>query len=105
MNIYIKAKSIAEEAIEQVGWDEYECQEFIWQSCDSLDFVIYYGKAIEFCASHDTQRGEEFLEDTGGIQTGDTFGGIACKIAFGEIYLASMEVLSELLEEKENENV
>lgn len=102
MHLYTEATAIAKEAIEQVGPDRDACQELIWQSCDYHELVIYYHKAIQFCADQDVSDGEEWLYEVGGIQPDDTFGSIACKIAFGTLYQASMERLNDLLEELEN---
>ena len=98
MHLYTEARAIAQEAIEQVGAGFDDCQEFIWQSCDGHECAIYYGKAIDFCAANDTDNGEQWLEDCGGIaRPGDNFGAIACRIAFATLYCAAIEALEELL--------
>lgn len=100
MHLYTEARAIAQEAIEQIGTDFEDCQEFIWQSCDGHECAIYYYKGIQFCAEQNTDDGEEWLEDCGGIaQPDDTFGAIACRIAFATLYCAAIEALQELLEE------
>ncbi len=97
MNLYKEARAIALEAWEETGKDIDDAQDFIHQSCDSSEFAIYYRKAIQFCADQDTSDGEQFLEDCGGIaQEGDSFGQIACRIAFATLYCAAMEALSEI---------
>lgn len=102
MHLYTEARAIAQEAIEQVGTDFVDSQEFIWQSCEGHEIAIYYGKAIDFCATHDTDAGEQWLEDCGGIaQPGDSFGNIACRIAFATLLCACEEALFELLGEME----
>jgi hypothetical protein len=102
MHLYKEAKSIVSEAIEQVGTDRDELQQFIHESCDGHEVAIYHGKAIEFCATQDTNDGAEWLEDCGSlVQAGDTFGGIACRIAFATLYCACERVLEETLEERE----
>jgi len=104
MHLYTEAKALALEA-----WNESECdldqaQEDLHQSCDGHEISIYYGKAIEFCATQETSNGEEYLEDCGGIvQAGDTFGGIACRIAYATLYCAAMECLQEIADEHEEE--
>jgi len=99
MHLYTEAREIAQEAIEQVGRDREECDDFIRQTCDYHEVVIYYHKAIQFCAEQNTSDGEEWLEDIGGIaQPGDSFGQIACRIAFATLYCAAVEALDELLE-------
>jgi hypothetical protein len=104
MHLYTEAKAIVSEAIEQVGTDRDELQQFIHESCDGHEVTIYYGKAIEFCATQETSDGEQRLEDCGTIvQEGDTFGGIACRIAFATLYCACERVLDETLEEMESD--
>jgi hypothetical protein len=104
MHLYTYAKAIVSEAIEQVGTDRDELQQFIHESCDGHGVTIYYGKAIEFCATQDTDDGEQWLEDCGTlVQAGDTFGGIACRIAFATLYCACERVLDETLEEMESD--
>ena len=102
MHLYTEAKSIALEA-----WAEAECdfdlaQDFIHQSCDGHEVAIYYHKAIQFCSEQDTSDGEQWLEDCGGIvQPGDTFGSIACRVAFATLLCACEDALNEIQEESE----
>ena len=104
MHLYREAKAIVSEAIDQCGTDLDELQEFIHESCDGHEIATYYGKAIDFCATQDTNDGEEWLEDCGTlVQAGDTFGGIACRIAFATLYCACERVLEETLEEMESD--
>ena len=101
MNLHKEAHAIALEAWEETGKDRDEAYDFIFESCDSHEVAIYYGKAIQFCADHDTSDGEQFLEDCGGIaQDGDSFGQIACRIAFATLYCAAMESLNEIEQEE-----
>jgi hypothetical protein len=59
-----------------------------------------YHKAIQFCADQDTRDGEAWLEDCGGIaQPGDSFGQIACRIAFATLLCAAEDALQELRQE------
>jgi hypothetical protein len=103
MNLYKEARAIALEAWEETDKDLDEAQDFIHQSCDSYEVAIYHHKAIQFCADQDTSDGEQFLEDCGGIaQEGDSFGQIACRIAFATLYCAAMEALNEI-EQQESE--
>jgi len=97
MHLYTEAKIIAREALAEFDGDFDLAREYLHQTCDSHEVAIYYGKAIEFCATQETSNGEEWLEDCGSlIQAGDTFGGIACRIAFATLLVASEEALSEL---------
>ena len=102
MHLYTEAKSIAQEAWNESNGDFDLAQEYLHESCDGHEVSIYYHKAIQFCSEQDTSEGEEWLEDCGGIvQPGDTFGSIACRIAFATLYAASQEALNEIQEESE----
>jgi hypothetical protein len=103
MHLYTEAKRIAQDAIEESREYGGDASEFIWQSCDGHEVAIYYGKAIQFCADHDTSAGEEWLEGIDSLcKAGDTFGTIACRIAFATLYCAAMDVLAELESEHED---
>mgnify|MGYP000094306542 CR=1 FL=1 len=100
MNLYQEARTIAQEAIEAQKQYGQDPQEYIHETCDGHEIAIYYGKAIDFCATHDTDAGEQWLEDCGGIaQPGDSFGNIACRIAFATLLCACEEALVELINE------
>lgn len=104
MNLYQEAKLIAQDAIEESREYGGDASDYIWQSCDSHELAIYYGKAIQFCAEHDTSAGEQWLEDIDSLcKAGDSFGQIACRIAFATLYCAAMEALSELESEHETD--
>lgn len=102
MNLYTEARAIAKECLTSAEGDFDTAFDYIHETCDSHEVAIYYHKAIKFCAEQDTSAGEEWLEDVGGIaQPGDTFGNIACRIAFATLYVAAQEALEELREEAE----
>lgn len=97
MNLYTEARAIAREALTECEGDFDAARDFISESCDGHEVAIYYHKGIQFCADQDTSEGESFLEDCGGIaQPGDSFGAIACRIAFATLYCAACEALSEM---------
>ena len=103
MNLYTEARTIAMEAISESRDYDYDIQELIHDACDSHEVVIYYHKAIQFCASQDTSDGEAWLEDAGGIsQEGDTLGAFACRVAFATLYCAAMDALTEIEAELED---
>ena len=102
MHLYTEAKAIAQEAWEESQFDKDDAQEFIYQTCDGHEIVIYYHKAIQFCTDVDTSDGEDYLEDCGGIaQEGDWFGQIACRIAYATLLCASLSCLEEIVAEHE----
>lgn len=97
MNLYTEAKAIARDALAEAREYGDDASDYVFQTCDSHECAIYYHKAIKFCAEHDTSEGEQWLEGCGGIaQPGDTFGQIACRIAFATLYCAAMESLAEM---------
>lgn len=97
MHLYTEAKSIVTDAIEQADGDFDAAREYLHESCDGHEVAIYYGKAIQFCAAQNTTDGEDWLEDIGGIaQPGDTFGAIACRIAFATLLCECERVLADL---------
>lgn len=108
MHLYTEAKEIAAEAIKEVmnqqghmlcTDDLYEAaREYVWQTCDSHEVSIYYYAGIKFCADQNTSDGEEWLEELLGIsQDGDSFGQIACRIAFATLLVRSEEALQEMV--------
>ena len=79
-------------------------QERLHESCDGHEVSIYTYKAIQFCADVDTSDGEDWLDDCGGIaQKGDTFGDIACCIAFATLLVASESALQDIVSKYEQE--
>jgi hypothetical protein len=102
MNLHKEAMVIAKEALEQSEGDFDDARDYIHQDCDLHEVAIYYHKAIQICADHDTSAGEEWLEDMGGMcQPGETFGAIACRIAYATLYFATMEALAKLESESD----
>ena len=102
MNLYTEAKAIAQEAWVESEFDMDTAMDFIHESCDGHEISIYFYKGIQFCAGQDTSDGEQWLEDCGGIaQPGDTFGQIACRIAFAALLVATQEALQEIADQHE----
>jgi len=102
MNLYTEAKEIAKEALEQAKGCFDSAQDYLHEICDGHQVSIYYHKGIEFCANENTDDGESWLEDCGGIaQEGDSFGAIACRIAFATLLVRSQDALHEMQNETE----
>jgi len=102
-NLHRIAHDLAQEAIAESDGDRESALDYLHQSIDGLEEVIYYHKAIQFCADNDTSEGEQWLDDCGGIaQHGDDFGMIACRIAFATILCAAQEQLTELQGESDD---
>lgn len=103
MHLYTFARALAQEAIENNPGDMEAARESLFESCDGHETSIYHHKAIQFCAEQDTSAGAEYLEDCGGItQPGDSFGQIACRIAFATLLCAAEDALTELEAETED---
>ena len=99
-NLYKESQEIAQEAWEESYGDIDDAMGFVFQTVDSNEVSIYYHKAIEFCSRVNTDDGESYLEDCGGIaQDGDTFSEIACRIAFATLLCASQSALYEIEKE------
>jgi len=97
MHLYTEARALAAQAFEESGNDFDAARDMLHEYCDSHEVVIYYHKAIRFCAEQNTDAGEQWLEDCGGIaQPGDTFGMIACRIAFATLLCACESALAEM---------
>jgi hypothetical protein len=106
MNLHKEAHALALEAFEESRTYGGDAGDLLHQLCDGHEVAVYYHKAIKFCADHDTSAGEAWLEDCGGIaQPGDTFGAIACRIAFATLLCAAEEALQELVDATEEEEV
>jgi len=102
MNLYKEAKDIAKEALAESGGCFDTAQEYLHQSCDGHEVSIYHYKGIKFCSEQNTNDGEEWLEDCGGIaQDGDSFGQIACRIAYATLLVRSQDALNEMQDELE----
>lgn len=89
---------IAREIASDAG-DENDLQERVWEYADGCEHVIYYHRAKTICCSCDTDTGQEFLDDMGGIEPGLSFDDICVRIAFGEIYQRTMDVAQMEFEE------
>lgn len=96
-----EAESLAKEIWWECEGDMDVAQDLIHSYADGHEIAIYYGKAIHVCSVVNTDNGEEFLEECGGIsQPGDTFGAIACRIAFAELYCRIQAALHEIEKEE-----
>lgn len=95
-----EAESLARKIWEESCGDESVARDLAHQYADGHEIAIYYHKAIQVCADCRTDDGEQWLEDCGGIcQPGDSFGQIACRIAFAELLCRIESALSDIIEE------
>ena len=92
------ADLIATEALELVtveGKADYEAEDFICESVDGSEWVIYYYKAHQVCQNCNTDQGAQWLEDCG--LTGESYDDYATKLAYGELYCRASQMLTEKL--------
>ena len=102
-NLQLEAEALARDAWEESEGDFDDAMEFLHQSCDGHEWAIYFHHGIKLCACNDTSDGEEWLEAAYDsiAQPGDSFGQIACRIAFASLLVAAQEHLSEIERESE----
>ena len=104
LHLHTESKLIALEALKEAEGNRDSAIALIYQSCDDHEIAIYYHKAIQFCSEQNTNDGEEWLEDCGGIaQPRDSFGQIACRIAFATLLVAAQQRLEELIDETDGD--
>ena len=102
MNTYKEAQEIAREALKNADGCFDTAHDYLHETVDGHEVAIYYGKAIQFCSENDTSDGEQYLDDCGGIsQEGDSFGQIACRVAYATLLCRSQDALREFQEEME----
>ena len=102
-NLQLEAERLARDAWEDSGGDYEDAMDFLYPSCDVHEWAIYYHHGIKLCACNDTSDGEEWLEEVNGsiAQPGDSFGKIACRIAFASLLVAAQEYLADIERESE----
>jgi hypothetical protein len=88
------ANQIAEEAFEMVknGTPDYEAEDFICESVDGSEWVIYYYKAHQVCQNCNTDQGADWMEQCG--IKGDSYNDYATKLAYGELYCRASNALT-----------
>jgi len=102
MDLYKEAQDIAREALRYGEGCFDSAYEYLHDTVDGHGVSIYYGQAIQFCSENDTSDGEQYLEDCGGIaQEGDSFGQIACRVAYATLLCCAQKALQEFQEEME----
>ena len=97
MNVYKETRELAQQALKEASGDMDKAQDLLNQMIDGHEVCIYYGKAIQFCADHDTSAGETYLDDCGSFyEKGDTFGKIACRVAYATLWDCALTHLYEM---------
>ena len=104
MNDYIldkEAEDLAQMALNEMisqNEDEDWARDYVYETVDCHEYVIYYYQAHQVCQNCNTDDGEAWLEDCGGFMAGDTYDSMATKIAFGELMTRTQTALEQLLE-------
>ena len=92
-----EANSIACDAVEEQKDHGTDAEEYIWQTIDGHEWVIYTYKAIKLCAECSTDDGEQWLDDCG-YDKFDSFGDHATKLAYATLHELTMSAYSEMAE-------
>ena len=96
-----EAESLAKEAIENNSDDWDDVEQWIQETVDSHEYVIYYYKALQICSNCNTDAGEQMIDDEGGFPTGYSFAELACMVVYWELYTRTIDAARELFEEQE----
>lgn len=89
-----EAKRLAQECFDEVDTNGEDPSEYLWQTCDGHEWVIYTYKALLLCAECDTSEGEEYMASLG--RELNSLSEHASEVAFGTLYCAAMDALEEL---------
>ena len=92
-----EANSIACDAIQEQKEHGTDAEEYIWQTIDGHQWVIYTYKAIKLCAECDTNGGEQWLDDCG-YEKFESFGDHATKLAYATLHELTMSAFNEMSE-------
>lgn len=91
-----EAKRLAQECFDNEDEGGNDPNDYLWQTCDGHEWVIYTYKALLLCAECDTSEGEAYLE--GLDLQHDNLGSYASAVAFATLYCAAMDELEGLHE-------
>lgn len=75
-------------------------EDYIWQTVDGCQYVIYHYHAHSICQNCDVSNGEAFMEDIGQPEN-PTYDSLAVLLAFGEILYRARAKADELISEME----
>ena len=95
-----EAKRLAQECFDEGDTHGEDPNEYLWQTCDGHEWVIYTYKAMLLCAECDTNDGEDYLDDIG-FEQFESFANHATQLAFSTLYCAAMDALAELEQEQQ----
>ena len=84
-----EAESIANLAFIECDGNLDECADYIHETCDGHEWVIYHHKALKICAECNVQMGENWLEETG-MPDDVTIYSLASIIVYGELHSRAM---------------
>lgn len=83
-DLTVRAEEIAAEAFQQFPDDETAASDYIHESCDGMDWVVYHYKALTICARCCVDAGEQYVEEVG-LPEKVTLWSLASLIVFGEM--------------------
>ena len=97
MNLKKEAYRIATEALVKSN-GEGRAYKLICVACADHRVAVCHWHAIKFCAKQDTSAGESYLKARcGGMaREEDSFGDIACRVAYATLYHATSAALDDL---------
>ena len=105
----LECESIVEAAIDEYreyGRDGDDIddfvQQYVWETVDGHQWVIYYGYAHDLCQHCETDRGTDWLNEIGAQPT--SYDDYAVWIAFGEMYSRCMEIAYDAIENMEDDD-
>jgi hypothetical protein len=98
----LEAQRLAQECFDAGDTHGEDPSEYLWQTCDGHEWVIYTYKALLLCANCDTSAGEDYLEGLG--HEYQSIGAHACVVAFATLYCAAMDALATI-EQEARDNV
>ena len=90
-----EAEDIARQAMREVQEYGGDVHEFMHQTCDGHEWIIYTYKALLLCAECDTSEGEQYLEDMG-MGGFDDLTTRATRVAFATLLGACHEAYARL---------
>ena len=89
-----EAIRIAQEAETEFLNHNMDVYEYLHQTCDGHEWVIYTYKAVQLCAECDTSEGEEQLEDVDFRPA--SFADHACQLAYATLFNACVLAFDNL---------
>ena len=98
----MKAKRIAQDALERAGDDSKKALGCVWFACEELSISNDPKEAMAFYEEYDTSKGTNYLADHNALDIKDErWPSRVCRIVHATMWVASKEALEEELLAKE----